>query len=75
LFKLELIKRFKNKSNGYEYNLSVYDTAGLGEQDEISQHYIDSHGFILVYSIADHHSFELIKEIYLKLLNEKNTPK
>lgn len=53
----------------------MYDTAGLGEQDEISQHYIDSHGFILVYSIADHHSFELIKEIYLKLLNEKNTPK
>lgn len=70
-----LIKRFTNKSNGHEYNLTVYDTAGLDEQGQIPQQYIDSHGFILVYSIADKHSFDIIKEIYYKLLEEKNTPK
>lgn len=69
------IKKFSNKSNGHEYNLTVYDTAGLEQQAQIPQQYIDSHGFILVYSIADKHSFEIIKDIYYKLLEEKNTPR
>jgi GTPase SAR1 family protein len=70
-----LIKSFKNKSNGREYILTVYDTAGLEKQEQILEQHIDSDGFILVYSIADRHSFEIIKEIYNKLVDDKNTPK
>lgn len=70
-----MIKSFKNKSNGREYILTVYDTAGLEKQEQILEQHIDSDGFILVYSIADRHSFEIIKEIYNKLVDDKNTPK
>ena len=69
-----MIKSFKNKSNGREYILTVYDTAGLEKQEQILEQHIDSDGFILVYSIADRHSFEIIKEIYNKLVDDKNTP-
>jgi len=69
-----LIKRFRNKTNGQDYQLTLYDTAGLDQQEGIPQNYIESHGFILVYSIADRHSFENVNKIYEKLLGERNTP-
>ena len=41
------------QANGIDYKLTVCDTAGLEKQSCIPQSYINSHGFILVYSIAD----------------------
>jgi Ras family protein len=35
------------------YDLTVHDTAGLEEQSQIANKYLDSDGFILVYSITD----------------------
>jgi Ras family protein len=41
------------KVNDTFYDMTLYDTAGLEEQSQISHKYIDSDGFILVYSITD----------------------
>lgn len=63
--------------NGVNYHLTVIDTAGLEPQGQIPQQYIKSHGFILVYSIADRQSFETINDIYDRLVEElgkKNVP-
>jgi len=58
----------KVKVRGEEFLLSVLDTAG---QDECSifqpQYSIGTHGYILVYSIADVRSFEIVKVIYEKI--------
>lgn len=56
--------------NGTDYSLTVYDTAGLEQQAQIPQYYINSHGFILVYSIADPQSFEIVRDIYDRLVDE-----
>ena len=39
--------------NGSQYSLTVNDTAGLEEQSQIQTMYLESDGFILVYSITD----------------------
>ena len=52
------------------YDLTVYDTAGLEEQSHISNKYLDSDGFILVYSITDIQSYELVKNIYDRIRDE-----
>lgn len=65
-----------NNSN-IKYDLTVYDTAGLEQQSQIQTQYIDSNGFILVYSITDRQSFDIIQDIYEKLkevLNGENKP-
>nr|AVV26987.1 GTP-binding protein Rheb isoform 1 [Rhynchopus euleeides] len=53
------------KHKGQQYLLSILDTAG---QDECSmfqpQYSIGTHGYIIVYSINDYHSFEMVKSIY-----------
>ena len=55
----------KIKYSGQNYLLSILDTAG---QDECSmfqpQYSIGTHGYIILYSINDYHSFEMVKSIY-----------
>ncbi len=41
--------------NGF-YSLTVYDTAGLEKLASIPGKYINSHGFVLVYSVTDRQS-------------------
>lgn len=58
------------KLRGQEYQLTLVDTAG---QDEYSifptQYSMDIHGYVLVYSIVDPRSLEVIQVIYDKLLD------
>ena len=64
-----------NKSlevNNRFYDLTVYDTAGLEEQSQISSMYLEADGFILVYSITDRESFNLVQTIYYKVRDELN---
>lgn len=56
--------------NNIDYHLTVYDTAGLEKQSQIPSQYFNSHGFILVYSIADTESFRIIHDIYNNLVDE-----
>ena len=58
--------------NGADYDLTIYDTAGLEEQSQIQTKYINANGFILVYSISDMQSFEIVQNIYNKLCDELN---
>ena len=55
----------KIKFKAQQYLLSILDTAG---QDECSmfqpQYSIGTHGYIILYSINDYHSFEMVKSIY-----------
>ena len=55
----------KMKHQAQQYLLSILDTAG---QDECSmfqpQYSIGTHGYIILYSINDYHSFEMVKSIY-----------
>jgi Ras family protein len=59
---------------GIDYRLTIYDTAGLENQSpQIPDRYIrDSHGYILVYSIADQQSFDTIKDVYRTIISETN---
>lgn len=56
--------------NSNEYDVKLVDTAG---QDEYSifppQYSMDFHGYVLVYSITNQKSFEVIKIIYEKLID------
>jgi len=58
------------KSRGQEYQVTLVDTAG---QDEYSifptQYSMDIHGYVLVYSIVDPRSLEVVQIIYDKLLD------
>jgi Ras family protein len=58
------------KVKGQEYQLTLVDTAG---QDEYSifptQYSMDIHGYVLVYSIIDPRSLEVIQIIYDKLVD------
>lgn len=58
----------KIKVRGEEFLMSILDTAG---QDECSifqpQYSIGTHGYVLVYSITDASSFEIVKVIFEKI--------
>lgn len=58
--------------NGVEYDLQIQDTAGLERYPTISESYINSNGFILVYSTTDNQSFQIIQDIFISLSNELN---
>ncbi len=45
--------RHSIKLNNVDYELTILDTAGLESQSQIQEKYLNSNGFILVYSIAD----------------------
>jgi GTPase SAR1 family protein len=67
--------RVRNQANHVEYDLTIFDTAGLEQQSQIQTSYINSNGFILVYSIVDRQSFEIVKDVYYKLVDELNGEK
>ncbi|KAI5706983.1 hypothetical protein M8J75_013150 [Diaphorina citri] len=58
------------RMNNQDYDLKLVDTAG---QDEYSifpaQYSMDIHGYVLVYSITSHKSFEVVQILYDKLLD------
>jgi Ras family protein len=58
----------KIKVRGEDFLMTILDTAG---QDETSifqpQYSIGTHGYVLVYSITDYSSFEIVKTIYEKI--------
>ncbi|RNA14853.1 GTP-binding Rheb [Brachionus plicatilis] len=58
--------------NSVEYDLQIQDTAGLERYPTISEGYINSDGFILVYSTTDNQSFQIIQDIFISLSNELN---
>lgn len=67
--------RQKLAANGIDYHLTIIDTAGLEQNAQIPMQYINSHGFILVYSIADKQSFQIVCDIYKRLIDELNSVK
>lgn len=68
--------RYKTNLNDTDYSLTINDTAGLEQQSQLATKYIDeSRGFVLVYSIADRKSFEVIQDVYMKLMDELNGKK
>ncbi len=62
-------------ANNTKYDLTVYDTAGLESQSQIQTLYMNSNGFILVYSITDRQSFDTVIEIFEKLKEGLNGEK
>lgn len=55
---------------GVQYTTEIIDTAGQDEFSIMNQkHLIGIHGYMLVYSIASHSSFEMISIIRDKILN------
>jgi Ras family protein len=63
------------KVHGQEYEVLVVDTAG---QDEYSifptQYSVDIDGYVMVYSIDNQKSFEVVKVIYEKLVDLTGNP-
>ncbi|OQR69652.1 GTP-binding protein Rheb-like [Tropilaelaps mercedesae] len=63
------------KFEGKDVSLKIIDTAG---QDEFSifppGYTMDIHGYVLVYSVTSKQSFEIVKKIYHKLLDQTGMP-
>ncbi|XP_022665947.1 GTP-binding protein Rheb homolog isoform X2 [Varroa destructor] len=63
------------KFEGKDVSLKIIDTAG---QDEFSiyppGYTMDIHGYVLVYSVTSKQSFEIVKKIYHKLLDQTGLP-
>lgn len=56
--------------NGVEYDVSIIDTAGQDEYSLLSaKHAVGIHGYILVYSITNRQSFDMVRIVYEKLRN------
>ncbi|KZT72527.1 hypothetical protein DAEQUDRAFT_704922 [Daedalea quercina L-15889] len=54
---------------GVEYNCDIIDTAGQDEFSILNQkHAIGIHGYVLVYSVTSHKSFEIMRIIYDKII-------
>lgn len=58
--------------NTIDYELQIHDTAGLERHAQINGQYINSDGFILVYSTTDYQSFEIVNDIFNSLADELN---
>lgn len=62
------------KHNGVEYECDIIDTAG---QDEFSilnsRHAVGIHGYVLVYSVANRASFELISIVHDRIVGYSGT--
>lgn len=56
--------------NGVDYDVSIIDTAGQDEYSLLSaKHAVGIHGYILVYSITNRQSFDMVRIVYEKLRN------
>ena len=61
---------------GNNYVIEILDTAGEEDYQDLLDMWISfGDGFLLVFSITDHESFELIKEKRAKILNKKSVLK
>lgn len=61
---------FKVQEN--EYDLELVDTAGQDEYSGFPEQYsMNIHGYILVYSITNEKSYDIVKDLYRKLLDMK----
>ena len=70
--------RYKNTLtiDGNEYVIEILDTAGDEDYQNLLYYWIDfGEGFLLVFSITDHESFESIKEKHDKILKRKKALK
>jgi len=55
---------------GTAYQCEIIDTAGQDEYSLLSpKHAIGIHGYVLVYSMASRHSFEMVQIVYDKILD------
>ncbi|RPD80675.1 hypothetical protein L226DRAFT_452674 [Lentinus tigrinus ALCF2SS1-7] len=55
---------------GVDYDCDIIDTAGQDEYTILnSKHAIGIHGFVLVYSVTNHKSFDMIQVVYDKIVN------
>ncbi|RAH48330.1 ras-domain-containing protein [Aspergillus brunneoviolaceus CBS 621.78] len=58
------------KYNGQDYATEIVDTAGQDEYSILnSKHFIGIHGYIIVYSVSSHQSFDMVRVIRDKILN------
>jgi Ras family protein len=61
---------------GVEYECDIIDTAGQDEYSIISSKYtVGIHGYILVYSVTNRASFEMVKIVYDKLTSYSGAAK
>lgn len=67
-----IFKRYtlQTTTNGIHVDLTLYDTAGLEQHAQVPQQYLKSNGFVLVYSIIDAQSFQIVKDIYDRIADE-----
>ncbi|XP_049851664.1 GTP-binding protein Rheb homolog isoform X1 [Schistocerca gregaria] len=64
------------KVNGKEYEIEIIDTAGQDEYSLLQRQYtVGMHGYVLVYSIANKYSFDIVKNINDQILNALGTEK
>ncbi|KAF2484694.1 small GTPase superfamily [Neohortaea acidophila] len=62
--------RYKNQ----DYAVEIIDTAGQDEYTILnSKHFIGIHGYMIVYSVANKQSFEMVRIIRDKILNHLGT--
>ncbi|KAF2363284.1 Small GTP-binding protein domain [Trinorchestia longiramus] len=58
------------KVRGEDYTLELVDTAGQDEYSSFpAQYSMGIHGYVLVYSITNDKSFQVVQNLYHKLLN------
>ncbi|KAF9569067.1 rheb small monomeric GTPase RhbA [Agrocybe pediades] len=58
------------KYKGTEFQCEIVDTAGQDEYSIIqSKHVIGVHGFVLVYSVASRNSFNMVQNVYDKIID------
>ncbi|KAF2858165.1 rheb small monomeric GTPase RhbA [Piedraia hortae CBS 480.64] len=56
--------------NDEDYALEIVDTAGQDEYSMLnSKHFIGIHGYMIVYSVASQHSFDMVRILRDKILN------
>ncbi|KAI0723103.1 small GTPase superfamily [Earliella scabrosa] len=55
---------------GVDYDCDIIDTAGQDEYTILnSKHAIGIHGYVLVYSVTNHKSFDMVHVVYDKIVN------
>lgn len=63
------------KIRNQDYDLEIVDTAGQDEYSILnSKHLIGIHGYMLVYSVSSAQSFDMIRTIREKILNNIVSP-
>ncbi|EIW61455.1 uncharacterized protein TRAVEDRAFT_27049 [Trametes versicolor FP-101664 SS1] len=56
--------------NGADYDCDIIDTAGQDEYTILnSKHAIGIHGYVLVYSVTNRKSFDMVRIVYDKIIN------